>query len=584
MHKRIRLCFVAMSLCFLFVFLNYERISYVIKKNVVHITIKTSKELGEICVNRDEVVGNSKDLRYNETFVAYDAETNTVFIPQDMSEQYWKGDLQTDSENGKLYFLQDDYWSNKENAIETGHLFKLYHVLDKEYAVYNVVFTGMPILNITTNEQFVEEETVKWKGNMWLYDPYRTANRVQQADCEYHVRGGSSNVYEKSSYKLELTNKQLSLLGMREDDDWILNALYDDAGLIHNKLSYQVWREIAASNQVSNDEGIDLEYVEVFRDNEYIGVYALTERIDKKTLSLGEKDILYKCRADRIPEEHNYTNEMTDEMRPIFILKYPKEHTEEDWKPLKQWVNFFCKEQFQFYEEGKELLNMENAIDYNIFTLLTCGVDNMRKNVFFIAECQAEDTYVFKKVPWDLNATWGNPWVYDKDCNYTIYDPAYIEDVTTWCTDLSTLYFYDETQVADLLRKRWKELRNSGTITKEKIIHILDEEFSYLYASGAYKRNYQKWPHGSEYWNDVYIYEYVDKRIDFLDSYFEQLYQNTLCEAVYQGVDYSQEFDVRYYWTKNYDTLSELYAYDRDVLLEHYVLYGKPFGLKAKLN
>lgn len=163
-----------------------------------------------------------------------------------------------------------------------------------------------------------------------------------------------------------------------------------------------------------------------------------------------------------------------------------------------------------------------------------------------------------------------------------IYAPAYIEDVTTWCTDLSTLYFYDETQVADLLRKRWNELRNSGTITKEKIIHILDEEFSYLYASGAYKRNYQKWPHGSEYWNDVYIYEYVDKRIDFLDSYFEQLYQNTLCEAVYQGVDYSQEFDVRYYWTKNYDTLSELYAYDRDVLLEHYVLYGKPFGLKAK--
>ena len=64
----------------------------------------------------------------------------------------------------------------------------------------------------------------------------------------------------------------------------------------------------------------------------------------------------------RIPEEHNYSNERTDGLQPIFLLKHPKEFTQKDWDPLKTWVNLFCKEQMTSYEEGYKLLNMENAI------------------------------------------------------------------------------------------------------------------------------------------------------------------------------------------------------------------------------
>ena len=46
-------------------------------------------------------------------------------------------------------------------------------------------------------------------------------------------------------------------------------------------------------------------------------------------------------------------------------------------------------------------------------------------------------------------------------------------------------------------------------------------------------------------------------------------------------MDYSAEFDTRYYWEANKEVLEELYPYDTRMLLEHYVLYGKPFGLKA---
>ena len=59
---------------------------------------------------------------------------------------------------------------------------------------------------------------------------------------------------------------------------------------------------------------------------------------------------------------------------------------------------------------------------------------------------------------------------------------------------------------------------------------------------------------------------------------------DSLEPAVYMGVDYSEEFNVRYYWQTNRETLEELYPYDKQLLLEHYALYGKPFGLKAKID
>lgn len=574
MPKKMQLWVIVASLLFLFFFVNYERIMMWSGKDIISVSVKSEEVLSELVEGKEEIAGDSDSLRFDENMIAYDEATNTILIPQNMSDDYWKGQLKLLTNSGEICFAEDDLWKNKSEAIRSGHAFALYHIKEKEYSMFRVVFTGMPIMNLCTTEQIGAEEDRTWSGKVMVYDQYRTAERIQHAECQYRVRGGSSREREKSSYKLELTDKKLSFLGLRKDEDWILNALYDDTGLIHNKLSYSVWQEIAAYNQVPNDEGISIEYIEVFRDNEYLGVYALTERIDRKTLSMDKNDILYKCRADRIPEEHNYTNEDTDDLRPIFILKYPKEPEDKDWEPLKDWVNYYCKEQFETYEEGAALLNMENAIDYNLFTLLIGGYDNIRKNVFLIAEYQQDGSYVFKKVPWDLNSTWGNPWV--------SFEPYSITDNSTWCTDISTLYFYDETKVADLLRARWKELRDAGVITKEKIYKMLNAEYSYLHDSGAYRRNYEKWPYMAEEWNDECVYEFVDGRIDFLDTYFEQLYTDTVSEAVYDGVDYADEFDVRYYWLKNYETLSAIYPYDRNLLLEHYVLYGKPYGLQGR--
>lgn len=570
-----KLLMILASVLFLSLFLYAEKISVAwenLNHKVLAVKTVTEDELSNILVDKIQTEDISLPF-YDEQQVTFDKVSNTIFITQNISNDIWEGKLKAGE--GKILFLQDTFFKDKTEAIRNNHVFTLYCIQAEKYMVYSVVFTGMPVMSIET------KEVETGKGQVTILDQYHTNSKFSVAECLYSIRGGTSRPYEKSSYKLTLTNSQLSLLGMRKDDDWILNALYDDAGLIHNKISYDVWQQIALSNNVKNDEGTTMEYVELFIDNEYLGVYGLTERIDKKELSLGSKDILYKCRAYRIPEEHNYSNEITDDMEPIFILKYPNEFSDEEWQPLKDWVNYFCKEQFKQYEEGAKLLSMENAIDYNLYCLLICGSDNTRKNIYFVAEYQSDGTYIFKKVPWDMNATWGNPWISDEECNHTMYDPDAVRDVDTWCTDLSTLYFYDETGTAELLQNRWKELRKE-IVTGDNISKMLDAEFEYLEDTGAYTRNYERWPNGAEFWKNEYIYEYVEARIEFLDQYFEQLYMDSITDSIYDGVDYSAEFDARYYWEKNKETLETLFPYDKKLLLEHYALYGKQFGLVAK--
>ncbi len=576
---------IVLSSIFLIVFINFEKIYNFFSDTILTVDMISEVNLKKLVENK-ELKALEPDLNYNGSVVAYDKDADTIYIAQNMLTDRFEGALKATASNYKIYFKEEDYFRKKTEAISEGHAFELYMIGDEEYHIYHVVFTGMPIMSITTDraqeKQEGAEKTAIYSGKVQVYDPYHSSTRLQTSECTYHKRGASSMGYEKPNYKLELSGRNLSFLGMRADDDWILNSLYDDAGLIHNKVSFEVWRSIADYNNVLNDEGVTGEYVELFKDNEYYGVYLLTERIDNRTLSLDGNDILYKCRSTRIPEEQNYSNEDTDGMSPIFLLKYPKQFEKQAWDPLKNWVSVFCKQQIKDYEEGAKLLNMENAIDYNLFILLICGGDNTRKNSYLIADYQSDGSYQFIKVPWDMNAVLGNPWVDDADCNYTVFDPASITDVNTWYTDISTLYYYNETEVSSLLKDRWKEIRDVKLISKDSLNQTAESQLEYLHGSGAYDRNYERWPHGSEYWKDEYIFEYIDGRIDFLDGYFEKLYEDTVTPAVYNGVDYSDEFEARFYWERYKLTLEELYPYDRQQLLEHYVLYGKPFELHGR--
>lgn len=480
------------------------------------VEVLTQEEIDLLCSGK-EFIGFETNLQFNECDLGYDETQNMLLIPQNLGKKYFHGKLK--SQEGKLVFLSDEMWNDKQSAMSSNHVFRLFRIGEEQYWMYNVYFTGMPIAKLSTESV---SETGESYGDMWVYDPYRNSSRFQRGKCRFRLRGASSLQFPKSSYKVTFTEKDFSLLGMRKDDDWILNSLYDDEGLIHNKMSYELWQQIAASNHVANDEGISMEYIEVFVDNSYKGVYGLLERVDKKALNLNEMDILYKGVDNKEIGEDDFYLELTEEMQPVFELKYPEIFTAEHWKPLKKWFYGLNESQMTDYEEAKQVLNLENAVDYLLFNIFLSSEDNLQKNIYYHADYQNDGSYQIIKIPWDLNMTWGNAWCENHEYHFNIYQEKCISEALGWTADMEHLYQLNPAEIGRLMHDRWKELREN-IITKENIYTMLDAQFNYIHSSGAYDRDCMFWGSREAYWTDSYIYEYAEEKIKMMDEYIETL-------------------------------------------------------------
>lgn len=480
------------------------------------VEVLTQEEIDLLCSGK-EFLEFETNIQFDGYDLGYDKAQNMLLIPQEIENKFFNGKLK--AQEDELFFLADDLWNDKQNAVSSNHVFRLFRIGEEQYWMYNVYFTGMPVANLST--EYVSETNENY-GTMWVFDQYRDSSRYQQGKCRFRLRGASSLAFPKSSYKVTFIENDFSLLGMREDDDWILNSLYDDEGLIHNKISYELWHEIAESNSVANDEGISMEFVEVFVDNTYMGVYGLLERVDKKALSLNEKDILYKGAESKDVGEDDFYAELTEDMNPTFEMKYPEEFTEEHWTPLKEWVYGLNYGQCSDYEEAKQMLNMENAIDYFLFNMFLCGEDNTWKNIYYWADYQNDGTYQIIKIPWDLNMTWGNAWCEPHEYHFNLYQEICIEKAWGKTKDIEYLYEMNPEKIGELLKIRWHELRED-IITQENIYAMLDSQFNYIHSAGAYERDCLFWGSREAYWSDSYIYDYTDKKIKMMDEYIESL-------------------------------------------------------------
>jgi hypothetical protein len=85
-------------------------------------------------------------------------------------------------------------------------------------------------------------------------------------------RGQSSQQFLKRSYAVELA-RDAPLLGMPEDDDWVLYAPYNDKTLMRNVVAYATARAIGRYSARTR-------FVELRLNGRYQGVYVLMERLE----------------------------------------------------------------------------------------------------------------------------------------------------------------------------------------------------------------------------------------------------------------------------------------------------------------
>lgn len=396
--------------------------------------------------------------------------------------------------------------------------------LENGYLRYSLFFTTLPLIFIDTDDHILDTPKILSRINV-----IETGGKITSSNAGIEYRGATSQNYPKKSFEIEFWNdktgddtKDLSLLNMREDKDWNLQAMFNEPLKIASKTAWEIWDSMSAlyykDKEPDARTGIQIRYAEVFVNGSYQGLFALSEKIDRKQLKLKkntETEIrgeLYK--GDSIMTTNYYDLpefDNTSEKWGGFEYKYPK--------ALRDWSNLYALHEFAinspdevFYSQYKERYDQQNITDYFIFLNLMRATDNTGKNVY-TARYNKGEKYFF--IPWDLDGVLGRIWNSSSE-NIT-------DDILS-----NGLYYrlYNDPRSdgfrADL-KLRWTELRNT-TVTTDHMMQILIDNFNDLKNNGALERDQIVNPGStisSEYEEFLYIREWLTQRIAYLDKAFD---------------------------------------------------------------
>ena len=420
----------------------------------------------------------------------------------------------------KMYGIDHE----KKIVVETGRLLEgmkpykeMMEIRGEAYTYYR---SEMPLITITTDGPIANSPAVH--GTISVAD---ANGNVIEMHAGFKIRGTSSQQYEKKSYRVELwkdaTGTEMvdtTFLGLRSDDDWNLEAMWAQPLRLRDKVANELWMEMYTLPYTSSEPdarpGVRMEYADLFVNDEYMGVYALTERMDRKQLGLrkynGEiRGVLYKGNGpgtptfDTLPDYDNTLGTWDN-----YEWVYPNESdTAINWDHLYSFTNFVINATDRvFYTQYAAQFDKANAIDYYLFINSLMAMDNMGRNLF-MARYKKSSTYLY--LPWDLDAIWGLDIDGDKTYNTGgLMSNGFFDRLTQDCNDNGF--------VASA-RTRYNTLRD-GLLTTEHIMELVQSQYDEMVESGAYEREHEAWPEFSVDEGQLdYMRNWLEERFSYLD-------------------------------------------------------------------
>ncbi len=242
-----------------------------------------------------------------------------------------------------------------------------------------------------------------------------------------HVRGQSSSGFPKKQYAWETWNnenedKNVSILGMPRESDWILYAPYSDKALMRNAIVYETAREAQG-----NFGGVRTRYVEVFFNsnggtvsmNDYRGIYVVMEKIkrDRERVDVERLGDLttdpnlitggYIFKKDKGP----YSSPWNTAIEGVPLdMHYPESPNSAQFDYLRGYINdmeaALHSSDFADPEIGYQaFIDRESFIDAHLFTEAFKDIDGYRISTYF---SKSRDGKIRALPVWDFNLGLGN--------------------------------------------------------------------------------------------------------------------------------------------------------------------------------
>ena len=202
-----------------------------------------------------------EDIKFNDYKLIIDEKNNTIYysLVNDSQNKYNpKVEYSTNNKNVKLAFSSDEITDEK---VKSNYQFKIMIYNEKEYRIYNLKYTELPVLNIS----YDKDEEINQKNipmEMYLFD------NLSNIPNKITISSGKIKLNEdKYIFSLHMLtpgknkrDNKISILNMRPNSEYILSKV--------NNIS---------DNLQENEGNINRKHiVELFLNNEYKGVYSLS--------------------------------------------------------------------------------------------------------------------------------------------------------------------------------------------------------------------------------------------------------------------------------------------------------------------
>lgn len=455
------------------------------------------------------------DLYFEGEALPYDRESGTFYVPVDMDTSQWEtGSFSSGESDIEIYLLDNPLRDDKQSAVKESRAYRLLAVKADACREYQVVFTGLPILCIDSEEEIRYDEVY---GQMRLLLADTKEDWCFESRMSSHIRGGSSRLNPKKSYKMtlykenqtgsgSLRQNQVSLLGMRKDDEWLLYAVYSEDTKIRDKLSLDIWNESgAAAMEQKGHYGWHMEYIEVFQNDTYWGLYGLMEPVDYKQLALTRE-------GEAQPEDFLYKQKDSG----VFELK--GNHRVEDeahFKMLDTYLAYLEADDAAFAEKMPDLIDVDSALEVWLYLQAVLGMDNVERNIFY-PTLYEDGGYRMYFMPWDMDYSWGN--VHDFEA---LNRSRFSEEIWTmriaWKLG-DRLIRLNVDHAREKVVRRWKELRKT-VYSDEYLRRQIDAYVHQVMDSGAFDRDEIRWYDSQHSREFEQLKDLACQRMAFLDEW-----------------------------------------------------------------
>lgn len=314
------------------------------------------------------------------------------------------------------------------------------------------------------------------------------------------IRGTTSALLEKKPYSLttlrndNISNNNVSILGMPGENDWVLNSLAFDETLVRDYLAYHIARTMG--NYAARGR-----YCEVIVNGDYKGLYIIMEKLKVNSdriniLRIGAADNSlpnvsggYITKCDKTtggdPVAWSFpTNDMNK--NADFIHESPKPASitsQQDAYIYNQFLSLETEVQnsnTSIVNGFPSIIDIPSFVDFMLLNELTSNVDAYQYSTFFHKDRNGK----LRAGPvWDFNVAWG-------------YDPAGRSGFNVWqfsnIDNLGAKFWknlFENPLFHCYLVKRWNELIANGKPFDYNEIEQVADSLDNLLVEAAQREN-----------------------------------------------------------------------------------------------